>query len=185
MTHITQNSGFFSAKAIVLYLLLSVPFFGNSQEMTQNESEEFTPFWELTPSFISSYVFDDEKAYFATELYTNYWFKPKWAAGLAMSQKFTDNNIMLFDLSFLGSYKPLDWITLNSGLNIGMPHDPVRRDLEPGFYSEAEFNFELKKNIEWGVVVGSIISKKTEVYGGIHFDFEFPTKNRPLSMSQK
>ncbi len=157
-------------KSIGIFIAFSLFIISFAQE------SDFEPKIELVPSFLASYSFEEEETIFAAEIYTAYWFQEKWGAGISNTAKFKED-IMLWDMAFLGSYKAAEWLCINSGINVGFPHDGVRDGLEPGFYFETEFNWQVKENFHFGLVLGTVVSENTEITGGLHLGFELPANS--------
>ncbi|MCH5598900.1 hypothetical protein [Niabella ginsengisoli] len=61
---------------------------------------------------------------------------------------------------------------LNLGLNYTIPKKGGEAGIF-GVYNEAEINIRPNKWLSFGPLIGSVISKRTELYTGVHVSFEF------------
>jgi hypothetical protein len=137
----------------------------------QEKQEKEKGVWELSPSYIYSYVPSLSEGLFKTELHLTYWINAEWGGGFSYTHKFINSSEINDDLALIGSWNAASFLTFHLGLNYTIPKK--REDGFFGVYNEAEINFRPKKWYAFGPLIGSVLSKRTELYGGVHVAFEF------------
>jgi len=157
-------------KIVLFLIMLSLPLTGFSQQEKNGGLEKGV--WEFSPSIIYSYAPSLSEGLLKTEFHVTYWVNEEWGGGLSYTHKFINSAEVNDDLALIGSWNANRFLTLHLGLNYTIP----KKEGENGFfgiYNEAEINFRPKKWFSFGSVVGSVLSKRTELYGGLHLAFEF------------
>lgn len=128
--------------------------------------------WEISPSFIYSYAAAEQEGLLKTELHLTYWFTHQWGGGLSYTRKYINSEDINDDIALIGSWNATARWKVNLGLNYTIPKKGGEEGLW-GLYNELEFNIRPSVWFSYGPVIGSVISKETEVYAGIHVGFEF------------
>lgn len=152
-------------------LLITVLFLSSISGFAQEKQEE-KGVWELSLSPIFSYVPSLSEGLVKSEFHVTYWFTHKWGGGVSYTHKFIDGTEINDDIALIGSYNVTKYLMINLGLNYTIPKEGGESGIV-GFYNEAEINFRPNKWLSFGPLVGSVISKRTELYTGAHISFEF------------
>lgn len=156
-------------ESIALLFLVLITTSGYSQESIEEPTKGV---WEFSPSAIYSYAPSESEGVFKTELHITYWANEEWGGGLSYTHKFINSAEINDDIALIGSWNANHFLTFHLGLNYTIP----KKGGEGGFfgvYNEAEINIRPVKWFAFGPVVGSVLSERTELYGGIHIAFEF------------
>ena len=127
---------------------------------------------EIITSAVIVYTPGHDRTLYGSEIHLTYWFNHTWGGGLSYSGKWYEQNI-LSDLALLGSWNPTKWLTVNTGLNIAMPDELVRKETHYGLYAETEYNWRLTDWFHFGLLTGTVVSNETELTAGIQMGFEF------------
>lgn len=155
---------------VTLFAILFIGFTGNAQE---KEKEKVKGIWEFSPSLIYSYAPSLSEGLIKTELHLTYWVNEEWGGGLSYTHKFINSAEINDDLALIGSWNANRFLTFHLGLNYTIPKKKAEEGGFFGVYNEAEINFRPTKWFAFGPIIGSVLSKRTEVYGGLHVAFEF------------
>lgn len=153
------------------FIILIFSFIPWALPAQEGEQKKEGGSWEFSLSNIYSYAVRENEGLFKTEFHLIYLFTPKWGTGLSYTHKFIRPEGINDDIALIGSWNPTPYLTVNLGPNFTLPDEEESGFL--GLYNEVEFNFRPKEWLSFGPLVGSVISKNTEIYGGIHVGFEF------------
>ena len=172
MTNFLQVARF----SLLLALVFFAPVAVWSQEHGHEQEEMNDPGWETVLSAVSFFPTDKEIRHEAggivgTELHLTYWFSHSWALGGSYTIQFARNGEVGSELALIGSYKPARWITINAGPSVGLPDSHSETELSG--YLESEFNVFLGQKLHLGPVVGGLVGKHSELFGGVHIGYEF------------
>ncbi|MFT5860729.1 MAG: hypothetical protein ACI865_002843 [Flavobacteriaceae bacterium] len=142
---------------------------------SQHENEEASHdkergIYEIIASAIYSYSPEHKEGVTGAELHFTYWFNHKWGTGLSYTAKFEDAET-INEIALLGSWNPVNWMTVNIGPNIVLPTKHDGHSL--GAYFETEFNIRPTKWFHFGPVLGAVYGHQFEINTGVHIGFEF------------
>lgn len=160
-----------------LLTTLSLFFFLTAGLIAQTDNEHHssakeTGIYEVITSGIYSYSLAHKEGLIGSEVHFTYWFSHKWGAGLSYTARFAEEAVVQ-DIALLGSMNPTNWLTLNVGLNLGLPSEVEHRDFHLGAYTEAEINIRPTPWFHFGPLVGAVLSQESEATVGIQLGFEF------------
>ncbi len=163
-------------KKFLVYILFAC-FFAYQTLYAQKNIKPHESSIEFIPSGIISYVPSGKEFLYGGEIHITRWFVEKWALGVSYSMKFKEHKV-LSDIALLGSFDPVRFLSINAGPNFALPKKKLREKLLVGLYAEAEFNLRITEFFHFGILLGTVLSKETEISTGVHLGFEILTSKK-------
>ena len=153
------------------FVLVAAPSFSQHESSeVEGEHKKDKGIYEMIGSGIYSYSPAHKTGVAGAEIHFTYWFDHTWGTGLSYTAKFEEDEV-LNEIAILGSWNPLNCMTVNVGPNLVLPtkHDGYSF----GAYFETEFNIRPTQWFHFGPVIGGVYGHEFELNLGMHIGFEF------------